>query len=228
MPDSIFGSVFQSDAASTLVPGEFLLCLGAALVLGLVLCVLTLQRVPHSRSFTVTLAPLPAVVCVVILAVNGNLGVGVAVAGAFSLIRFRSAPGSAREITALFLAMGTGLLTGMGYLAYAAVFVLVLGGATLLFTLLVPQKASRCRTLRITIPEDLNDHGIFEPVLAQYCSAHTLTQIKTANLGSLYRLTYDVTLREAGQEKALLDAVRCLNGNLEISLAEPDTAALSL
>ena len=228
MLDSMFGSVFQSGTASTLVPEKFLLCLGTALVLGLVLCLLTLRRVPHSRSFAVTLATLPAVVCVVILAVNGNLGVGVAVAGAFSLIRFRSAPGSAREITALFLAMGAGLLTGMGYLGYAVVFVLVLGGVTLVYTLLVPQKASRCRTLRITIPEDLNDHGIFEPVLTQYCSAHTLTQIKTANLGSLYRLTYDVTLREAGQEKALLDAVRCLNGNLDVSLAEPDTAALSL
>ena len=132
MLDSIFRSLFDSALAAVIAPGTFLLCVGFSLLLGLLLCVMSLWRAKASPSFAVTLALLPAVVCVVIMMVNGNLGTGVAVAGAFSLVRFRSAPGSAREISAIFTAMGAGLIAGMGYLAYAALFSLILGGVTML------------------------------------------------------------------------------------------------
>ena len=149
-------------------PGAFFLCITASIGLGLLLCLTTLWRTRCTKSFAVTLALLPAVVCVVIMMVNGNVGTGVAVAGAFSLVRFRSAPGSAREIGAIFIAMGTGLMTGMGYLGYALVFVLILGGMTMLYTgirLDHPLRNACWRTMYITIPENLNYPGVLDPVL---------------------------------------------------------------
>ena len=133
MPDTLFRGIFDTALTTTITPGAFVLCVGISLLIGLVLCAMTLWRSNCTRSFAVTLAILPAVVCVVILMVNGNVGTGVAVAGAFNLVRFRSAPGSAREIGAIFVAMGTGLMSGMGYLAYALLFALILGGVMMLY-----------------------------------------------------------------------------------------------
>jgi len=132
MLDTLFQGLFDGDTASVIPVGEFLLCLGTALVLGALLALSDLRR-GSSRSFLVTLAILPAVVCVVIMMVNGNVGAGVAVAGAFSLVRFRSAPGSAREISMLFLAMGAGLITGMGYLGYGVLFTALMGAVSMLY-----------------------------------------------------------------------------------------------
>lgn len=157
---------------------DFLLCVGVSLALGLLLCAMTLWRSPFSRSLAVTLAILPAVVCVVIMMVNGNVGTGVAVAGAFNLVRFRSAPGSAREIGAIFVAMGTGLITGMGYLGYGCLFTLILGAAMMLYNILsqgLRPGAVLDRTLHITIPEDLDYAGVFDPILQEYTRQYTLT-----------------------------------------------------
>ena len=134
MLDWIFRGVFDTGLTAVVAPFTFLLCIGVSLLLGLQLCAMTMWRARSSGSFAVTLALLPAVVCVVIMMVNGNVGAGVAVAGAFSLVRFRSVPGSAREIGAIFIAMGTGLIAGMGYLAYGALFSLIMGGVTMLYT----------------------------------------------------------------------------------------------
>ena len=149
MLDSLFRGVFDTELTVVISPADFLLCVGVSLVIGLVLCAMTMWRTRTSASFTVTLALLPAVVCVVIMMVNGNIGTGVAVAGTFSLVRFRSVPGSAREIGAIFMAMGAGLIAGMGYLGYAALFSLILGGVTMLYTALRLGERDRCRTLRI-------------------------------------------------------------------------------
>ena len=119
--------MFDTAAASVITPGKFLLCVGVSLVMGLILCLMVLWRSRSSESFAITLVLLPASVCVVIMMVNGNIGAGVAVAGAFGLVRFRSAAGTGREISAVFIAMGAGLIAGMGYLAYAVLFALVLG-----------------------------------------------------------------------------------------------------
>ena len=214
MLETIFRGVFDTQLTNTITPEQFLLCVGASLVIGLVLCVLMLWHARPSAGFAITLATLPAVVCVVIMMVNGNVGAGVAVAGAFSLVRFRSAPGSAREIGAIFAAMGAGLMAGMGYLGYAVLFTLILGGVTMAYHVLGfggGKNVLRCRTLHITIPEDLDYTGV-----------------KTTNMGSLFKLTYDLTLRDGGQEKALIDALRQRNGNLEISLCQQETGAAGL
>ena len=175
-----------------------------------------------SESFAITLALLPASVCVVIMMINGNIGAGVAVAGAFSLVRFRSAAGTGREISAVFIAMGAGLIAGMGYLAYAVLFALLLGLMMMAYTAMrlgVSRRGAQYRQLRITIPESLNYEHVFDPVLVSYTSQNTLRHVKTTNMGSLFRLTYDLTLLPGVSEKKLLDELRCLNGNLEISLS---------
>lgn len=225
MPQSLFGGLFDTATTQVLSPSDFLLCVGTALLSGLILALLYLLRSHSTRSFVATLAILPAVVCVVILMVNGNLGIGVAVAGTFNLVRFRSVPGTAREISALFLAMGAGLIAGMGYLAYCLLFTLLLGGVSTLYTLLNLGGRSQLlrKTLHITIPENLDYHGVFDDLFSSYTSQWELCQVKTTNMGSLYRLTYHLTLRQPGKEKEFLDALRCRNGNLEISLSYQET-----
>ena len=231
MLDFFFRGLFDTTLTDTIAPREFLLCIGVSLVLGLLLCAMTGWRSRISRSLTITLALLPAVVCVVIMMVNGNVGTGVAVAGAFSLVRFRSAPGTAREISAIFVAMGTGLITGMGYLAYGALFALILGAATMLYTAvsLRPRAGGLIYlTLHITVPEDLDYVGVFEPVLDQFTRQYSLTQVKTTNMGSLFKLTYDVTMKDPSQEKKFIDQLRLRNGNLEIALGHQDSTAAAL
>ena len=217
MLETIFRGVFDTQLTNTITPEQFLLCVGASLVIGLVLCVLMLWHARPSAGFAITLATLPAVVCVVIMMVNGNVGAGVAVAGAFSLVRFRSAPGSAREICSIFLAMAVGLATGMGYLAAAALFVLVIGGASILYTCLrFGEQKQLEKELKITIPETLDYTDLFDDLFARYTAHWKLEQVKTTNMGSLYRLDYRIALRDPAQEKAFLDELRCRNGNLEI------------
>ena len=228
MLNSFFQGVFDTELTTVIAPADFLLCVGASLLIGLLLCAMTMWRAKSSGSFVITLALLPAVVCVVIMMVNGNVGTGVAVAGAFSLIRFRSAPGSAREIGAIFIAMGTGLIAGMGYLGYAALFALILGGATMLYTAVHLGEGARNKTLRITIPENLDYTGVFDPVLQKYTTDYTLKHVKTSNMGSLFKLTYDLTLRDPGKEKALIDELRLRNGNLEISMSYQENTAAGL
>ena len=163
--------------------------------------------------------------------VNGNVGAGVAVAGAFSLVRFRSAPGSAKEIGAIFIAMATGLLTGMGYLGYALLFAVILGAVSMLYSRLdfgAKKKAVGYKTLHITIPEDLDYTEVFDEILREYVSEYELTQVKTSNMGSLFRLTYNVTMRDAAQEKEMIDRLRCRNGNLEISVSKQETSTVEL
>lgn len=232
MLDSLFASILTtSSAAATLSLGKLLLCTATSLALGAAIAAIHTFRNRYTKGFVMTLALLPAVVQMVILMVNGNLGTGVAVAGAFSLVRFRSAPGSAREIGAIFAAMGAGLMAGMGYLGYAALFALILGGITMAYHALGfggGNAALRCRTLHITIPEDLDYTGVFDPILAQYATKSELKQVKTTNMGSLFKLTYDLTLRDGGQEKALIDTLRQRNGNLEISLCQQETGPAGL
>lgn len=222
MFQTLFRGVFDSDLTGGISPVNFLLCLGCALVLGLVMALAYMYRTRYTQSFVVALALLPAVVCVVIMLVNGNVGAGVAVAGAFSLVRFRSVPGTAKEICALFLAMGAGLIAGMGYLGFAALFTAVMCGVFLLYSRLdlgERRGTAREKTVTVTIPEDLDYTGVFDDLFRTYTRSHELVRVKTTNMGSLFRLTYHVTLRDAGQEKALIDGLRCRNGNLEISVS---------
>lgn len=223
---NIFRGIFDTDMTNVISPSNFLLCVGSALIIGLILAGFYMYRTRYTKSFVATLALLPAVVCVVIMMVNGNVGTGVAVAGAFSLVRFRSAPGSAKEIGAIFLAMGTGLIVGMGYLAYAFVCAVVLGFFSALYSRLdfgSRNKSSLYKTLHITIPEDLDYTDVFDPILKKYASECELTTVKTTNMGSLFRLTYNLKLNSPGKEKEMIDKLRCRNGNLEITVSKQET-----
>ena len=154
-----------------------------------------------------------------------------AVAGAFSLVRFRSAPGTAKEITMLFLAMTAGLMVGMGYLGYAILFTLILCGLVCLYNHLdlgTTKNAATYKVLNITIPEDLDYSGVFDELLDQYTTSYELDRVKTTNMGSMFRLTYNVALKDVSKEKELIDALRCRNGNLEISVSKQETTSAEL
>lgn len=217
MLNEIFSSVLTGTSAA-LSASDILLCTAVSLALGFLIALFYTFRSRHSKSFVVTLALLPAVVQLVIMLVNGNLGTGVAVMGAFSLVRFRSVPGSAKEICSIFLAMAVGLATGMGYLAVAAVFVLVMGIAGLIYTVSgFGGEKHALKQLKITIPESLDYTDVFDDLLFEYTGKSELVQVRTANMGSLYRLEYQIELKNPAKEKEFLDALRCRNGNLEIS-----------
>ena len=231
MSDNLFRGLFDTDMTTTISVTDFLLCIACALVLGLLLAGAYMFRSRYTKSFIVTLALRPTVVCVVIMMVNGNVGAGVAVAGAFSLVRFRSVPGTAKEITMLFLAMGSGLICGMGYLGFALLFTIILSLFTLIYGQLsfgTKKTTTLYKTLTITIPEDLDYTGVFDPILSEYTSSYELIRVKTTNMGSLFRLTYNLTLRDPSKEKELIDQLRCRNGNLEISVSKQDTTAAEL
>lgn len=203
---------------------SFLICTGVSLLLGIGIALVAGYRSRSTQSLAVTLAILPAVVQAVIMLVNGSIGAGIAVAGAFSLVRFRSAPGTAREIAAIFLAMAIGLATGMGYVGLAALLFLILAGAMLALTVLrFGQKEDAGRILKITIPEDLDYDGLFDDLFERYTTAHTLEKVKTTNMGTLYELRYRITLRQEPVPKVFLDELRCRNGNLNITCCREET-----
>jgi len=200
----------------------FLICTAVSLVLGLGCGFLCMYKNRYSQSFALTLAILPAIVQVVIMLVNGNIGAGVAVAGAFSLVRFRSANGSAKEIGLIFLAMAIGLACGMGYVAIAAVFFVILAVFMLALTAVRFGAGKEAeRELRITIPEDLDYDGLFDDIFERYTATHTLEHVKTASMGTLYELRYRITLRDESQTKAFMDEVRTRNGNLTVACGRP-------
>lgn len=231
MLDSLFKGLFDSDFTVIISVTDFLLCLGFSLILGLTMALCYMYRTRYTKSFVVTLALLPAVVCIVIMMVNGNVGTGVAVAGAFSLVRFRSAPGTAKEIGALFLAMGAGLIAGMGYLGFATLFTIIMCLMFILYNHIdfgSKKNASKYKTFNVTIPEDLDYSGVFEEVFDEYTTSCELVHVKTTNMGSMFRLTYEVVLRDINKEKELIDKLRCRNGNLEITVSKQETIVTEL
>ena len=231
MLSKLFSGIFDTDLTHVIAVSDFLLCVGCALIIGLILAGCYMYRTRYTKGFVATLALLPAVVCVVIMMVNGNVGTGVAVAGAFSLVRFRSVPGSAKEICSIFLAMGAGLVVGMGYLGYGFLFAVLLGAMTMLYSRIdfgSRRKGAFYKTLRITIPEDLDYTDVFEPILREYTQEFELTQVRTTNMGSLFRLSYDLTMRSEGKEKELIDKLRCRNGNLDITVSKQETVVAEL
>lgn len=205
-------------AEGVITPSGLLICTLASLILGLLSAVLYMFRNTYTKGFVTALVLLPAIVQMVITLVNGNLGTGVAVMGAFSLVRFRSAPGGAREICAIFLAMALGLATGMGYIGIAAMMLVLLGLAQVLLTITSFGECSASeRELKITIPESLDYNGVFDDLFGIYTRSCELVRVRTTNMGSLYELQYHITLRDQAEEKEFIDALRCRNGNLGIT-----------
>lgn len=199
---------------------QYLILTGVSLLLGLISALVYMHRNTYTKGFVLSLVLLPTVVQTVILLVSGNLGAGVAVAGTFSLVRFRSVPGGAREIAAIFTAMAIGLATGMGYIAVAALLTVAVGLASLVMIhLRFGEQDANKRRLRVTMPEDLDYTKVFDDVFSQYVTQVELKKVKTTNLGSMFELQYDLTLRDPEQEKPFLDALRTRNGNLNIILS---------
>ncbi len=231
MFENLFRGLFDTETATVISISDFLLCLGFALVLGLVMALAYMYRTRYTKSFVVTLSLLPAVVCIVIMLVNGNVGTGVAVAGAFSLVRFRSVPGTAKEICTLFFAMGAGLICGLGYLGFAVLFTVVMCILFLIYNRIdfgAKKNAAIYKTITIVIPEDLDYSEVFDDIFNEYTSQCDLARVKTTNMGSMFKLTYNIILRDAKKEKEMIDKIRCRNGNLEITVSKQETTVTEL
>lgn len=219
---NIFSSLFSATDSLTLQ--GYLICSAVSLVLGIIIAASNTFRNRYTKSLTVTLVLLPVIVQAIIAMVNGQLGAGIAVAGAFSLIRFRSTPAQARDITSIFLAMSVGLATGMGYIGIAILLTLIVCSVNLILSCTkFGSVKSGERVLMIVIPESLNYEDALEPVFEKYTSSHELIKVKTTNIGSLFHLRYRITLRSGISEKAFIDELRIYNGNLEISCSLPET-----
>lgn len=220
MLDSVFTSVFQTsgELSGSVTSGDFLLCCVVSLVLGC-LCALTYMfRHDYSKNFVVTLALMPLIVQMVITLVNGNIGAGIAVMGVFNLVRFRSIPGSAKDIGSVFFAMAIGLATGMGYLVLAVLFTVIVGIANIVYVLSpFGAKKEPSKLLKVTIPEDLDYVGIFDDLFERFTVSHELIEVCTTNMGSLFQLEYQIDLKSLEDEKQLIDGIRCRNGNLKVS-----------
>lgn len=215
--ESLFKNIFDNDSITII---NFLICIGVSFLLGIIYCLVYSIKERSSKSFKISIILLPVIICVVIMMVNGNLGIGVAIAGAFSLVRFRSTQCTAKELTIVFMTMCTGLIIGDGYIGYGVLFTLLICLFLVLLTLVFSRidKKDVNRTLKITIPEDLDYEEVFVNTLNEYTSFYELTNIKTTNMGSLFKLTYDIKLKKDINEKELIDKLRIENGNLEINL----------
>ena len=207
-------------ASADITLAQYLILTGVSLVLGLISALVYMYQNTYTKGFVLSLVLLPTVVQTVILLVSGNLGAGVAVAGTFSLVRFRSVPGGAREIAAIFAAMAIGLATGMGYIAVAALLTIAVGSVSLILVKLkFGDQDVNNRRVKVTMPENLDYNKVFDDVFSEYTTRTELRKVKTTNLGSMFELQYEITLRDPAQEKAFIDALRTRNGNLNILLS---------
>ena len=196
---------------------EFVICTATSMILGVVIALIHMYKNKYSKHFIQTLVILPAIIQVVIMLVNGNLGTGVAVMGAFSLVRFRSVPGNSREIGSIFFAMAAGLAAGTGYIAIAVLIVVCIGAIMmLLLTLNFGEGKTASKVLKITLPENLNYEGMFDDILTTYTKTYRLVRVRTVNMGSLFELQYEMEMLKDKSEKELIDEVRCRNGNLTV------------
>ena len=213
----MFNSIFID---GSLTAGSVFLSLGLALLLGFAgSFYYTKRNVTATRSFAFTLALLPVIITTVIMVVNGNLGAGIAVAGSFSLIRFRSVQGSGQEILAIFLAAAVGLCLGAGYIAVACLLmVLCLLFHAILSACKFGHGSENQRELRISLPESLDYEGLFDDLLDTYFTSSELIRVRTVEMGTAYQLIYRGVLRDTKEAKLFMDAIRERNGNLPVVL----------
>lgn len=212
-------SITYSDKVFSMSIPMFLASIFLALALGIGTALVFQFRTKHTASMATTLAIMPPAIALVIMLVNGNIGAGVAVAGAFALVRFRSLPGTAKEIAAIFVAMAVGLACGMTQLLLAVIFFAIMSVTVIVLTLIgFGDKSAKMRQLRVTIPEDLDYYELFDDLMEKYTKEWELSRVKTTNMGTLYELWFDVLLKDEKQAKEFMDAVRCRNGNLRVMM----------
>ncbi len=227
----MFNSIFQNDADGVITSGDIFLTLGVALVAGIIFATTCFFKTKSTKSFLMATALLPTVVALVIILVNGNIGTGVAIAGAFSLVRFRSAAGTAKEICIIFISMAAGLTFGMGYLAYGGIFLIASGGILMLFEsfkLWERKPVLREKNIRITIPENLDYTTVFNDIFEKYAEKYDMVKMKTTNMGSMFRVDYHIVMKDVSQEKEMIDELRTRNGNLEVIVQRTDYMASEL
>ena len=218
----MFNSIFDTSATGLSIENA-LICAGVALVLGIVVAFTHMKTSNTTKGFLITLATLPLLVMAVMIMINGNLGTSIAILGAFSLIRFRSIQGNAKELLSIFFVMMIGLALGMGHVLFSIVVTAIAVVAIFFFSFtnfLEPNLARR--SLKIVIPEDLDYDEAFDKIFEKYTKKHDLVKMKTMNMGSLYKLTYDITLKKGVKEKAFLDEIRVKNCNLKVLLSQPN------
>ncbi len=217
----MFNSIFDP-SASGLEITTALISAAVALGLGLVLALTHMKTSQTTKGFLITLAVLPLLVMAVMIMINGNLGTSIAILGAFSLIRFRSLQGRAKDLLSIFFAMMIGLACGMGHVLFGTVITIIAVIAIILFSytkFLEPDRHDKI--LKIVIPEDMDYDEVFDEIFKKYTSRHNLVRMKTMNMGSLYKLTYDVRIKHGVKEKEFLDEIRVKNMNLKVLLSEP-------
>ena len=231
---SLFGNVLSrykdntdifSDSSTIslaeITAGDFFLCVGAALVLGFLISVIymiTHRKEGYSQSYVLTVIMLPSIIALILLLINSTAG-ALTLAGAFTLVRFRSVAGDPKDISYIFYAMATGVACGIGYIGFAFVFFIVMGAVMLVLSELnFGGSKSRHMTLKITIPENLDYQGVFDPVISRYTNFHKLRRVKTTNFGTLFELIYAVDVNEDIDQKKFIDELRTLNGNMTINL----------
>ena len=213
--------MLNSITSAGMTTWPFLLCILLAVVLGIGTAIVFSFKARNSASMALTLSIMPAAIAIVIMMVNGNVGAGVAVAGAFTLVRFRSVPGTAREIAAIFMDMAVGLAGGMGHIWIAILFFVIMAVLVIALTLFGFGERSGNQQLKITIPENLDYNDLFDDLFKKYTSSWELVRVRTTNMGTLYELCYDVVLKDEKKTKAFMDEIRCRNGNLNITLGRP-------
>ncbi|MEA4972835.1 MAG: DUF4956 domain-containing protein [Candidatus Metalachnospira sp.] len=222
----MFDSIIASGAITIQV---ILICMASSIIEGLIISMVYKSCGGGSKNFVVTLAMLPVIVMSVILMVNGNLGAGVAVAGAFSLVRFRSAAGTSKDICGIFFAMAVGLAAGMGYIAFSIVITVIVGLLMLvLFKTSFGGAVQSKRDLKVTIPEDLDYEEIFDDIFKKYTESAELIKTKTTNMGSMFELDYEIVMKKDTKQKSFIDEIRCRNGNLTVSYGRPKAEELQL
>ncbi len=214
MPD-IFASIIDGNVTVT----SYLICAAVSLICGLAASLAATYKNSITKGFFISLVLLPVIVQTVITIVNGNIGTGVAVMGAFSLVRFRSAPGKAKDIVSIFVAMTAGLICAAGYIAIAILFTAIIC-ILLIIMNAIPFSSDKMLDLSITVPESLNYCEAFDDLFSKYTNSHRLNSVKTTNMGSLYRLSYRIQMKNRDEIKLFIDDLRCRNGNLEIRISE--------
>ena len=221
-------SIFSSSVASISMQ-NWIICIVAAIILGGVISITHKLTSKTTPNFLITLAVLPVLVQVVILLINGNLGTSLAVAGAFSLIRFRSMPGNSKEIISVFWAMTIGLALGMGYVAFAVIVTIVVAVLVIVLNKFVLNSKNSCdRKLKILIPENMDYEQVFNDIFKKYTSKIELRKAKTTNMGSMYELIYDVKIKPNHKEKEFIDEIRCRNGNMLVALERQEISEVEL
>ena len=218
---SIVGTIFRDELTNELIgleePWQFFLCVGVAFALGIIIALCYMFKNEYSKSLVFTMALLPSIVCVLIMLVSGSMGAAIAVGGVFGLTRFRSATGTSREIVQIFLSMAAGLVSGLGYIWIAVSLVLFVEAISILLTITRFGESQKLRrSLKITIPEELDYSDLFDDIFEKYTTKAVLEKVKLKNLGTLFQLSYDIVLKDAKTEKAFIDELRVRNANLDI------------